>query len=273
MNDFEPENSGTESRSDEIETTLADLGSTARNVPTKQRVDKVERKSKMWSKAAVVASAALALFSLGLSGWNTRNIANNAAKSAVTDQSIRTLQDANAKLSARGLPQIPVPKQGEQVDLNGLVNSVSALVLADIGNDPRFRGPQGKRGGSGEQGESGDTGEPGQPGSGGPSGLNGETPVPSISPEGHLIFTTSSGSVDLGPLPGAPGVPGEPGPKGDKGDKGDQGLQGIGVVGAVPPRMVDDNCVLTFLTYNPAQPEARLAHVDVVVPRLLCPIL
>jgi len=219
MSPSEHHDSGTE-KADEIDTTLMNLGTQARTVPSKRRVDNVERKSKLWSKAAVVASAVIALFSLGLSGYNTQDIADNAVKAAVTDQSIKSLEDANAKLSARGLPQIPVPQPGEQIDINGLVSSVSALVLADITRDPRFRGPEGSTGAPGGEGQTGDTGDEGQDGSEGARGSDGLTPVPGLTSDGHLIFSTPGGTTDLGSVVGPMG-PG--GPKGDKGDRGSVG--------------------------------------------------
>jgi hypothetical protein len=209
-------------RADRIEGALVDLAASAKDLPTKRQVSRVATESRRRSSIAVLLSsllsAAIALTALGWSSINSHAIADNTAKAAITDQSIHSLQDANEKLAARGLPQIPVPQQGQQIDINGLVNSVSALVLADVERDPRFKGPQGATGATGHEGPTGDTGEPGKSGSEGPGGLNGETPVPTLTAEGHLVFTTSLWVHDLGSVIG---------PKGEKGDKGDQGEQGL----------------------------------------------
>lgn len=200
---------------DRVETALADLGTQVRETPTKRDVEHAKSFTRWFTTLGVIVSTVIAVVSLSWSGLNSSDIADNSAKAAVTDQSIKSLQDANEKLAARGLPQIPVPAPGQQVDINGLVNSVSALVLADITGDPRFKGHEGSTGRPGEDGRIGRTGEPGQPGTDGSRGLNGETPVPSISEAGHLLFETSAGINDVG------SVMGPAGPKGDKGDPGD----------------------------------------------------
>lgn len=211
------------SGADRVETALTDLTHEVRAVPSKREVREVKRQATLRSNIAVLVSTLIALAALGWSGLNSSDIADNSAKAAVTDQSIKSLQDANEKLAARGLPQIPVPAPGQQVDINGLVSSVSALVLADITNNPRFRGPEGHAGVPGDEGPSGRTGEPGKSGSNGTRGLNGETPVPTLSQAGHLLFTTSAGINDVGSVMGPVGPAG---PKGDKGDTGDQGPPG-----------------------------------------------
>lgn len=212
--------SGTE-RADRIEGALVDLAESAKDLPTKRQVRRVATESRRRSSIAVLLSsllaAAIALTALGWTSVNSRAIADNTARAAITEQSIHSLQDANKQLAARGLPQIPVPSQGQTIDVNGLVNSVSALVLADVERDPRFRGPEGAAGAPGHEGATGHTGEQGKPGSEGPGGLNGETPVPTVTSDGHLVFTTSLWVHDLGSVVG---------PKGEKGDKGDQGEQG-----------------------------------------------
>jgi hypothetical protein len=212
--------SGTE-RADRIEGALVDLAKSAKDVPTQGQVRRAAAESRRVGKIAVLISsllsAIIALTALGWSSVNSHAIADNTAKAAVTEQSIHSLQDANKQLAARGLPQIPVPPQGQTIDVNGLVNSVSALVLADVERDPRFRGPEGAAGAPGHNGRTGDTGEPGEPGSEGPGGHNGETPVPTLTADGHLVFTTSLWVHDLGSVVG---------PKGDKGETGAQGEPG-----------------------------------------------
>lgn len=203
-----------EARADRVENALTDLGKQVRATPSKAEVQEVKNKARWQAASAVIISFLIALTSLGWSGVNSSDIADNTARAAATEQSVKSLQDANEKLAARGLPQIPVPEPGQQIDINGLVNSVSALVLADIAGDPRFKGSEGDAGSPGEEGRIGHTGEGGQPGSDGARGQDGDTPVPSLSDSGDLVFSTPFSSVNVGNVVG---------PKGEKGDKGDQG--------------------------------------------------
>jgi hypothetical protein len=68
---------------------------------------------------------------------NARDNAAIEARTALNDQSIKSLNDANTLLRNAGLPQVPVPQNGDAVTTaNAIAQAAAALVLAD----PRFAG-------------------------------------------------------------------------------------------------------------------------------------
>lgn len=165
--------------------------------PMARRVDRADRRSSRGLRAAVAIAIIGLLLSYLWSGWNTQNIAQNEARYAITQQGLESLREANEELRARGLKEIPEPREGESINMDALAAAAAAIVKADIAGDYRFGGPQGPRGEPCIPATPGCAGPPGPSGPGGPQGQEGPS-----GPEGSQ-----------GPM----------GPEGKKGDKGDPG--------------------------------------------------
>jgi hypothetical protein len=123
-----------------VETALADVEVQTRDLPTRHEVDRAVTKTKRSSHVAIAISAIIAIL-IGVGGVvigyvNAKDIAPLAADSALNKASIKSLNEANDKLRDAGLPQIPVPQNGEVLNANALAQAAAALVLAD----PRFAG-------------------------------------------------------------------------------------------------------------------------------------
>jgi hypothetical protein len=123
-----------------VETALMDVEVQTRDLPTRNELDRAVTKTKQSGHVAIAVSVILA-FLIGMGGVvigyvNARDIAPLAADSALNKASIDSLNEANEKLKDAGLPQIPVPPNGEAVNANALAQAAAALVLAD----PRFAG-------------------------------------------------------------------------------------------------------------------------------------
>jgi hypothetical protein len=112
----------------------------AEQLPSKEDLDRSEARSTarlriMFAGMCLVALA-LGVIAVFVSFSNIHDISANAAQDALRDSSLKSLQDANGKLIAKGLPPIPEPPAGQTVDQNSLAQAAAALVLAD----PRFAG-------------------------------------------------------------------------------------------------------------------------------------
>lgn len=186
---------------------LADLEKTLVEVEQVPKVHRIERRFDRKNQAVVVICIIVSLLAVAWAGWNSIKIAKNEAQFAITREGIESLEAANQRLEERGLPQIPLPREGQSIDADALAAAAAAILKEDISNDPAFRGPQGPRGDScdsNQVGCQGPAGKDGQNGSQGRDGLPGEPGEPGQD--------------------GEDGAPGEPGAKGDKGDKGDPGM-------------------------------------------------
>lgn len=132
-----------------------------------------------------------------------------AANLELLESAVSSLQQANDERAKQGLPPVQVPAPAPaQLDRNAVIDAVTSAVIAQIGSDPRFKGPAGESimGPKGPQGDQGPQGLPGVAGPTGPAGRDGER-----GPQG-----------DTGPE----GPQGQQGPKGDTGDRGPQGDTG-----------------------------------------------
>lgn len=171
-----------------------------------------ERKTNRTLKVAVALSVLVALISLLANYKQARDLAKQTTANELNATSIKLLQEANATREEAGLPPIPVPESsseaGSEVDVNSLVKSVTTLVLAEIRDNPEYRGPQGPQGPNGVPGTPGIPGEPGTPG---------ET--------------------------GEPGPIGLQGIQGSQGPQGTQGIPGRGVESFGPIRLETGECV------------------------------
>lgn len=201
---------GSASSADQLESTLSDLDEQVRHVPTKERVDHVERKASRGAQIAVIVSILIALASAGVTTWNSFTIADNTARAALTEQGLESLEAANKKLEERGLPKIPVPDQGQPIDADALAAAAAAILKADIATDPNFKGPQGPRGRSGAPGEGGDTGGRGREGQSGSQGQEGPSPSDQRILDAVSAYCSASPARCQGPQ----GVQGEPGKNG-----------------------------------------------------------
>lgn len=211
---------------------LTDLDNALAEVEQVPKVEKIERRVTRRNQMMVVVSLIIALLSMAWSTWNTiqggersEDIAAITARATVTEKDIKDLREANKLRSDAGLPEIPLPEPGEDVDVRALAAAASAIVLEDIQGDPRFKGskgepcapsdsackgPQGPRGQPGTPGEGGDTGDPGQDGERGPQGPG---PTDEQVQANIAIYCNANPTMCIGPK-------GDPGPEGLMGPAG-----------------------------------------------------
>lgn len=199
---------------------LADLETTLAEVEQVPKVQRIERQATMRTKVAILIFAIFTLLAVVLSAWNTTGIADTRAQQVINEKAIDDLREVNRLREQQGLPQIPLPKEGEKVDVNAVAEAAAAIALDQVKHDPRFKGPQGARGEPcvpdlvGCTGPTGKPGESGAQGQEGPPGQRGAPCDPEVVPE-------CQGPV--GPA-GPPGPMGPPGPEGPPGQQGPAGV-------------------------------------------------
>lgn len=206
-----------------------------------------ERKTNRTLKVAVALSVLVALISLLANYKQARDLAKQTTANELNATSIKLLQEANATREEAGLPPIPVPESsseaGSEVDVNSLVKSVTTLVLAEIRDNPEYRGPQGPSGPIGPVGPIGPNGDSGTQGKSGEPGIQGEQ----------------------GPI-GFQGIQGAQGPQGIQGEQGPQGPQGIPGRSITNTSLVNNagDCRL-IISYSVGEPD-NLDVNDLVCP-------
>ena len=123
-----------------METALADVEVQTRDLPTRSEVTQAVQQSKRTSHVGIAIASIIAIlvatFGVVIGIHNARDNAAIQARTALNDASIKSLNEANDTLKAAGLPEVPVPQNGETVNANALAQAAAALVLAD----PRFAG-------------------------------------------------------------------------------------------------------------------------------------
>lgn len=197
--------------------------------PFAKRVARVERATSRGLKAAVIIACVGVFLSLAWTGWNSRDIAENEARVALSEQGLNSLRTANEELRRQGLPTIPEPAPGEPFNADSLAAAAAAILKEEIANDSRFKGdtgasgargepctplvpgctgPEGKVGQTGPQGPLGPKGEKGDPGEEGPRGPQGEPCDPSnpacvgpIGPRGPEGPAGPAGADGMPPCP------------------------------------------------------------------------
>lgn len=232
---------------------LSDLESTLVEMEQGPKVEKIERKFSRRSQVVVIVSLLVALGSTIWNGINAVQIAQNEASNTVQETDIEKLREANRLREQAGLPQIPIPPPGEDVDLEAFAAAAATLVLEDIQGDPRFRGRQGVPGESGQPGRVGDTGQRGQAGQDGSEGQDGRdgrsVDALSIDSEGNLwVFFDDPNwpPMMVGHVVGPTGPKGDPGAEGPMGPAGPQGEVGPMCLDSTPEErtiMTVDNVI------------------------------
>lgn len=185
----------------QVEELTNDMVDRAEHLPSRARVDRVERKAQRGNTVTIAIVALIAVAALLWGAANSRANAETAAANQINAASIDALNDARDQLKAQGVPEadlppvITAPPPGDKVDINALAQAAAALVLADIKNDPAYRGatglagelgkpcdpianvlcvgPQGIQGIQGLEGPEGKQGQPGINGNDGTNGMNG----------------------------------------------------------------------------------------------------
>lgn len=238
---------GPERRVGEVEELLQDLeGEVTRQVkqtPTQEDLERLRRRSDRNRNIVLCVVLAIAIFALFF-GWRAMTAqAKNAAADQLREERIKSLQEANDKRAAQGLPPI-VPPPSEEGNVSSIVEAAKAGLLEDIKNDPRFRGDPGFPGPPGERGDPclptvlGCIGPPGERGVPGPPGVPGDP-----------------GSTGVAGPTGPPGPPGESGPPGPPGSPGLSGPPGQGFY-SERPFVIEESegiCYLTVFLVNPEQ--------------------
>jgi hypothetical protein len=165
---------GGSDRQDDLENQLSLVEDEVRRIPTKEHVEHVERRVTRFGKMAVIASLIISI--LAVAGCVTLAIivAGNEAENALTREGVESLKAANEELRDRGLPEIPLPAEGESINADAMAAAAAAILYDQISNDPQFKGPEGDAGESGTPGAPGDPCEPVEPGCRGPGGPSGE---------------------------------------------------------------------------------------------------
>jgi hypothetical protein len=197
----------------------------ARQAPTKGQVARIDRRSSRRSQVAVALSLLIAILAVGFSTYNTVSIARNEAQNALTQEGLDSLRSANEKLAEQGLPEIPLPRDGEAIDADAIAAAAAALMYDRIRSDPSFKGAQGGRGEPCTPDVPGCTGPEGKAGTDGAKGQDG-APAPEVSDEriaaGIEAYCGRVPSPCVGP--GGPvGPEGPPGPEGPVGAMGPEG--------------------------------------------------
>lgn len=197
---------------DRLDPALDELERQEKERPTKEDVARIDRRSRMRTNIAVSVSIVIAAIGLILSTKNSGDISDAKAQAAINDVGISALKEANERLAAQGLPQIPVPQPGQPIDPNAIAIAAAGIVRADIRNDPNFRGPSGASGapGSAITGPSGAPCLPSNPDCRGPSGESGAPGVSGASGAPGSPCDPATLPACVGPS-GASGAPGQPG--------------------------------------------------------------
>lgn len=218
-------------------TLLEDAHEDAKQLPSKQSFELHERRTNRLVRVGVAIAMLFSLSSVLFNFWQAREIARVTTANQLNETSIKLLQEANKAREEVGLPPLPIPtpttpnESPQEVDVNALVQSVAAIVLAEIQGNPEFRG------------QSGEQGKPGEPCD------------PSVNPE------CKGPKGDEGPEgpEGPQGIPGENGEQGEQGEKGDQGRSVV----TSQPEVIDGDC--RFVTrYDDG------TQSDVDAPEILC---
>lgn len=196
----------------DVETLMTETIDQARELPTVDDLDRVDRRRRRSQTVTIAIVALIAIIGVVWGYLNSQTIAATQLNAA----SVQALDDVRTQLRAQGVPesQLPPPVtvvSGPEVDVNAIVQASSALVLAQIRNDPKFKGQPGIPGQPCQPttpacvGPAGTNGEPGKDGAQGDAGTPGSSPACLSTPDA---------------------CQGAQGAKGDQGDKGDQGVAG-----------------------------------------------
>ena len=197
--------------------------------PNRQDLKRTERRAVRSGQVAVAVSILISIVALYLAYRAGQSTARTEARAEVNESSLAALTQANNELRRQGLPPLPVPQPGSDVDLNALAQAAAARVMANISDDPSFRGAPGVPGRDGIPGLSppclmtptvcqGPQGVTGVAGVSGPSGANGTDGAPG-----------ENGKNGVNGPPGAacePAIPECRGPQGPPGVSGPQGPPG-----------------------------------------------
>jgi hypothetical protein len=193
--------------------------------PVALQAKRAERNSSRGLKAAVAISIIGLFLSFLWNGYNTREIAQNEAQYVITQQGLDSLAEANEKLRERGLPEIPVPREGDGLDADALAAAAAAILKDDIYQDPSFKGRSGDRGEPCTPQVPGCTGQPGKSGSEGARGQDGANGLNATDEQvGEAVEAYCSRPTN--PCVGPQGLAGEPGPMGPEGPAGQLGPEG-----------------------------------------------
>ena len=185
----------------EVEVLMADTAQRARELPSREDLRIVERRSDRKQQVTVAIALVLALCGIGLSLATAYRQGQTAAATVINASSIQALEQAREELRASGVPEqdlppLATPLPGASVDIDALIDATTATILARIRTDPQFRGQAGLPGPpgppcdptfnpacTGPQGDPGVQGLPGEMGTPGPIG-------PQAPPVSSFTFTT-----------------------------------------------------------------------------------
>jgi hypothetical protein len=134
----------------QVEDLLGDTVNRVRQLPTRQDLDRVSNKSARNRTIAICVALSLGIVSVIISVLTAYNQGQTAAAAAINASSIQALQQARDELRRSGVPEeslpaVPLPNQ-PMINTDALVDATTALVLAKIRTDPKFRGETGADG-------------------------------------------------------------------------------------------------------------------------------
>lgn len=165
---------------------LAELEKTLTRVEQVPKVRKIERRMDRRTKMICSVCIIVTLLAVAWSAVNTVWITQNTANAAVTDQAVKDLREVNKLRTDAGLPEIPMPAEGEPVDIRAVAEVAAALALDQVKNDPRFTGPSGRPGASCTPSQPGCTGKDGSDGQRGAQGQEGAKGKDGMTPQLNL---------------------------------------------------------------------------------------
>lgn len=177
---------------------LSEMSDEMGNLPTRTEVERTNRRSDRNRNIAVALSMIIAIGAAIAVAVFVPRLVKVETTTALNTSSIEAYQEAIQQLRASGVPesQLPPPlpaaaANGEEVDVNSVVQAAAAIVLARVRTDPAYRGEPGGvgaagavgppcdpvnpacRGPEGAVGTNGTNGIDGKDGTNGTNGLNG----------------------------------------------------------------------------------------------------
>lgn len=177
-------------------------------IPTRADVNRVARRSDRNRTVVLCVIGLVSILALLLGGRAIQGVAEATAANKINAGAIDALNQARDQLRSQGVPEkdlpsvVPQPSPGADIDVNSIIQATKAIILAQIRDDPNFRGPTGLEG------------PPGKP----------------CDPLANVLCVGPQG------IPGAQGVEGPQGVQGQPGVQGERGIDGVN--GSNAPRPV-----------------------------------
>lgn len=201
----------------EVETSLLTQAHDTASAASESEKKRNKARNKIIAGLVVLALLGSYLFTY----FVARDQGAKAANLELLQGAVTSLEQANEARKQQGLPPVQAPPPAAPgVNTSAVIDAVTTAVIAQIGSDPRFRGPAGESI-MGPKGPAGDAGVAGPMGPMGPAGPLG--PAGDRGPQGD---SGPPGRDGTNGQTGSQGPQGPEGPQGDRGQQGDAGPEG-----------------------------------------------